>query len=231
MSRKTLLISPADSNIYEFFERQFNVISSDYLECFISFERNHADMQALKIKDKLFINADCKALIRDLEKRNISFTICQGIGSKYPDNVALNAAFIGNKLICKESALHPIVKDYCKSENIEIINVNQGYAKCSALIIDENSIITDDESIANASKKAGIDVMKIEKGDIYLDDKNYGFIGGSSAVIGDSVYFFGDINSHINADKIKAFIEKRQLNIICTGTHNLIDIGGVISLD
>ena len=231
MERKTLLVSPADSNIYKFFERQFNVISSDCLEDFISFERYHADMQALKINDKLFVNANCKALIKSLGKHNISFINCKGIGTKYPENVALNAAFIGNKLLCKESALHPIVKDYCKNESIEIINVNQGYAKCSTLTVDENSIITDDESIAKASVKMGIDVLKIEKGDIYLDSNNYGFIGGAGAVIGDKAYFFGDINCHRNADEIKTFIKKRKINIICTGTYKLTDIGGVIALD
>lgn len=231
MNRKTILMSPADSKIYEVFERQFNVIPTDCLEDFISYEQYHADMQALKINDILFINANCKNFISSLNKANISFISCENIGCKYPYNVALNALFIGNKIFCLEKALHSLVKEYCLSNGIEIINVKQGYTKCSTLKIDENSVITDDESIFNATSKAGIDALLIEKGDIYLDENNYGFIGGASATIGDSIYFFGDINKHRNADKIKEFIENKNKTIECVSCDFLMDIGGIITLD
>ena len=231
MNKKTILMSPADSKIYEFFERQFNVIFTDCLNDYISFEQYHADMQALRIKDKLFINANCKRLISALNKANISFITCDNIGSKYPYNVALNALPIDNKLICLEKALHPLVKEYCLISGIEIINVKQGYTKCSTLKIDERSIITDDESIYNAALKTGINALLIEKGDIFLNEDNYGFIGGASATIGERIYFFGDINKHRNADKIKEFIEKKNKIIECVRTERLTDIGGIITLD
>ncbi|MBQ7384938.1 MAG: hypothetical protein IJW04_00335 [Ruminococcus sp.] len=231
MDKKTILMSPADSKIYEFFERQFNVICTDCLEDFIPYERYHADMQALKIKDKLFINAKCKKLINKLTELGINYIICEGIGNNYPNNVALNAALIGNKLLCNEKALHPLIKDYCNSSGIDIVHVKQGYTKCSTLVIDENSIITDDESIHKSAVKAGIDVLLIKKGDIFLNENNYGFIGGASVVIGKTVYFFGSINTHQDYDKLKGFILKKNMNIECTGTQRLIDIGGIIILD
>ena len=231
MQRKTILMSPADSKIYNFFERHFNVISTDCLKEFISYEQYHADMQALKINDKLFINADCKKLISSLNKANISFISCENIGYRYPLNVALNALPIENKMFCLEKALHPLVKEYCLNSDIEIINVKQGYTKCSTLVVDNNSIITDDESIHKTASKSGIESLLIEKGDIYLDEKNYGFIGGASAKIGKTIYFFGDINAHRNADKIKKFIHKKNLTIECVTSDSLKDIGGIIALD
>lgn len=231
MNRKTILMSPVDSNILNFFSNNFNVIPSDCLDELISYERYHADMQAIRIKDKLFINSDSIDLIKELVNKGIDFEICTGIGHKYPDNIALNAALIGDKLLCKESSLHPQINEFCIHNDINIINVNQGYTKCSILVIDDNSIITDDESIADKATHSGINVLKIEKGDIYLDDNNYGFIGGASARIGDTVYFFGDIDTHRNADKIKSFVNKFNLNIISTDSHQLIDIGGIVVLD
>lgn len=231
MNKKTILMSPADSKIFNYFEKRFNTIPTDCLLELIPYERYHADMQSIKIKDKLFINKNCKSIISSLDKRNISYTLCDNIGCRYPDNVALNAVLIGNKLMCKESALHPLVKEYCHSASIEIINVKQGYAKCSTLVVNENSIITDDESIYKVALQNDINALLIEKGDIILDDDNYGFIGGASAVIGDSVYFFGDINTHKNANKIKTFIKNRNLNIVSTTHDKLTDIGGIVTID
>lgn len=231
MNRKTILISPADSNIYNFFERQFNVISSDNLKKFISYERFHADMQALNINGKLFINSSCKELIDKLNLLNFDFSLCNNIGNSYPENVVLNAALVGNKLLCNAKALHQKVREYCENNNIEIINVKQGYAKCSTLILNNNTIITDDESIAKISLINNINVLKIEKGDIYLDADTVGFLGGASAKIGDTVYFFGDINTHRNADSIKRFITDAGLKIKCVSKSKLIDIGGAVILD
>lgn len=230
MNRKTILMSPADSNIYNFFERQFNVISSDCIEEFIAFEKYHADMQAVNINGKIFVNSCCEGLVNKLETLAINYVKCENIGYRYPDNVALNAALVGNKLLCNKKALHPLIAKHCYDENIEIIHVNQGYTKCSTLVLDDNSIITDDESVAKASLISNISVLKIDKGDIILDDKNVGFIGGASAKIGDTVYFLGDIDSHKNATEIIRFIANLNLHIECVTSSKLLDIGGIVIL-
>lgn len=231
MNKRNILMSPADSKLFDFFKKQFNVISSDYLEDYISFERYHADMQALRIADKLFINSACKKLIKTLEEIGLNYTLCDGIEPKYPKNVALNASLIGDNIICNEKALHPKVKEYCLNSGIKIINVKQGYTKCSILALNENSIITDDESIAKALLINNINVLKIEKGDICLDSVNVGFIGGASSRIGDTVYFFGDINRHRDSSEIIKFIDDASLNIECITDNQLIDIGGIVLLD
>lgn len=231
MNRNNILMSPADSNIYKFFERQFNVISSENLEEFISFERFHADMQALNLNGTIFVNSACNELIKKLNSLNINFILCENIGNRYPKNVALNAALIGCRLFCNANALHYKVREYCNDNKIEIINVKQGYAKCSTLILNDNTAITDDESIAKALLINNINVLKIEKGDIYLDNNTTGFIGGAGAKIGDTVYFFGDINTHRNADIIKGFIEKAGLKIKSVSKSKLTDIGGAVILD
>ena len=231
MNRKTILISPADSNIYNFFERHYNVISSEYLEDYISFERYHADLQALRIKDKLFVDSKCRNLCNKLMKLNIEHILCNNIGSSYPQNVALNAALTGNKLICNIKALHPKVKEYCISSGINLINVKQGYACCSTLVVSDNAIITDDVSIAKAAKLNDIEVLKIDKDNIILDEKNIGFIGGGSAKIGDSVYFFGDINQHRNSEDIIKFITEHKLNIVNVSDRQIVDIGGLVIIN
>ncbi len=231
MNRKTILMSPADSKLYEYFERRFNVISSDGLKNFISYEQHHADMQALNINGTIFVNSACSNLINTLSSLNINFVLCENIGSKYPQNIALNAALVGNKLLCRAKHLHEKVRNHCDIRGVEIIDVKQGYTKCSTLVLNNNTIITDDESIAKVSLINNINVLKIEKGDIHLDGSNIGFIGGATTKIGDTVYFFGDTKTHRNADEINKFIAATSLKIECVTQNKLSDIGGIVLID
>lgn len=231
MSEYKLLMSPADSDIYKFFEKRFDVLSTDYLEAFIIYERYHADMQLLNINAKLFVNQDCSKLINALDESGFEYIKCDNIGGKYPKNVALNGCLVGNKLFCKSNALPRYVNQHCTKENIEIIGVKQGYAKCSTLVLDTNCIITDDENIALSAKQENIEVLKIEKGDIFLDDKTVGFIGGASAVIGKTVYFFGDIYTHRNHKEILSLIKTKGLNYKCVYNKRLKDIGGIVQVN
>ncbi len=230
MCKKTILISPVDGRIYYYFKDSFNAIKSDCLKELVSYERYHADMQLLNLNGNLFVNSNCKAVINALDKLNIAYTLCEDIGNKYPDNVALNAALVGDVLICKEKALHPCVREYCIKNNIKVLNVNQGYTKCSTLIINENTIITDDESIEKVSLINNINVLKISKGDILLDSETVGFIGGASTVIDETVYFFGDITSHRDGIKIIEFLALHNLNYKCVIPGRLVDIGGIVHI-
>lgn len=226
--KQKLIISPEKPVITAFFKDKFDVIETKPTKSSIPYERYHADMQVLKINNTVFIDANCRHLAKNLENREDELILCENIGCKYPENVALNAALVGNNLLCKESALHPKVKEYCKRNKINIINVNQGYTKCSSLIIDENSLITDDESIFKTSLINNISVLKIEKGDILIDKTTDGFIGGATLRYKNKVYVFGDIRNHRNAHEIKEFLRIRGLEIISTNQDAIIDIGGAV---
>ena len=45
----------------------------------------------------------------------------------------------------------------------EIINVKQGYAKCSICVVSDNAIITADKGIAKAAIQNRIDVLEITR--------------------------------------------------------------------
>ena len=46
----------------------------------------------------------------------------------------------------------------------------QGYAKCSCVVVDEDSIITSDRGIWREAVNAGMDVLLIEKSQVILRD-------------------------------------------------------------
>ncbi len=109
--------------------------------------------------------------------------------------MALNCLYISGKLYGREEAIDVSVKKITAMKNgIEIVDVKQGYTRCSTAVIGKNSAITADSTIYNALTKNGIDVLKIDSGSVRLDGYGYGFIGGACTMIDDdTVAFFSVI--------------------------------------
>ncbi len=193
-------------------------------------EQYHADMQISIIDDTAFIPEDCTQRDKVLRDHGYNIIYCKALSGKYPDNISLNVALIGNKLFCKESAVDVNIKDFCATKGIQIVNVNQGYTKCSTLILNDNAIVTADETIYRAAQNNHINALKITAGNIYLQNADYGFIGGCSGVIGDTVYFFGNINTHPQSAMITDFISTQGMNIISLTDGIMKDIGGFVCI-
>ncbi len=191
----------------------YKIIPSKNIEAFPFPERKHADMQMLRINDRFFTLKDC---IRQP-------------GKVYPDNVLLNCLYLGGKLYGKINAIDPTVLNYCEHHQIPVIPVNQGYARCSTLIVSEHAAITADSSIEKVLVKNGVEVLRISPGHILLKGYDYGFIGGAGFGNADFITFFGNISRHPDYEKILHFCDKhhRFIRMICE-EQPLTDIGGVV---
>lgn len=206
----------------------FNPIFSEDISALLPFERKHTDIQCLKINNTFFVLNSCKRLISELKKLGKRVIETEkSIQKYYPDNVLLNALFIKNKLYCKKTALDNSVKKYCDKNGIEIINVNQGYTKCSTAVIND-CFITADNGIFKALTENGVEGLFINSGDILLPGADYGFIGGCCFCYNDTVFFTGNINSHSDSKIIKEFIYKKGLKIESLTDGELYDIGGFV---
>ena len=209
------------------------VIPSDKILCFNQPEQRHIDMQMLKIKNNIFLLKEARSLYKKLQVLDYNVILTEKTATgKYPECVLLNALFLDNKLYCKEVSLDANVKDFCKENNIEIVNVNQGYTACSTAVISEKAVITADDSIYNTLTNNGIDVLKISSGYIQLKGYNYGFIGGACTQINEnSVAFFGDITLHPDYKAIKKFCTIHNIKILSLEKgRTLTDAGGAIKL-
>lgn len=206
----------------------YKIISSDHVEELLPFESRHSDMQCLKIKDKFFVLKNCCDLFSKLISEDLDVAITEKSAfSKYPSNVLLNCLYINNKLYCKESAIDNSVKKFCTDENIEIINVNQGYSKCSTAVIGD-TFITSDKGIYKALRENGVEGLLINSGDIDLNGVDYGFIGGCCFADEYNVYFTGDVTKHKDYEIIENSCYNQNKNIICLTNKKLYDIGGFI---
>lgn len=189
--------------------------------------RNHADMAAYRLSDGKII-LDKRQLEAGNKLKKLGTDVIytdDDISGAYPDDILLNAAKIGDTVIGKMSNISRAIKDDAKN----LIDVRQGYAKCSICVVNDNAFITDDKSIYDKCKD-NFDVLLIDKGDILLEDKDYGFIGGASGKLWDTVYFFGSLSYHRDGDKIKAFLEKHNAEYVYLFDEKLIDIGGFVEV-
>lgn len=182
--------------------------------------------------DTLFIASEM-AEYKDIFSSFVSeiIVIPERLGCDYPSDVLLNCVTVGRKLVCNVDTVSPTVLKYFTEMGYDVINVNQGYTKCSVLPVSDNAIITDDPSIAKACVLHCVDVLTVSKGAVKLAGYSYGFIGGASGkIFPDTVAFCGDIDTHPDSASIRAFLSKYGINALSLDNNRLYDIGSIIPL-
>ena len=151
------------------------------------------------------------------------------IGREYPFDIAYNVARVGRTALHKFSYTEPEILEYYNKNNIKLINVNQGYSKCSVCVVNDEAIITSDQGIYN-SAKGELDVLLVKAGYVKLKNMPYGFIGGASGIIDGTLVFNGNIKEHSDYNNIKSFCANHHVNIYPLHDGDLEDIGSVIQL-
>lgn len=191
----------------------------------------HADILSFNTGDgKIFIDSSIKVETEPFLK-GYEVISCELIKSPYPNDVKLNGALLGDKLVCNNKMISTEILAWATHNNIHIINVKQGYTKCNICILNNDAVITEDDGIARLLKNYQIDVLKLKSGYVELSEKHYGFIGGASAKISDNeIYFSGDITSHPEFYEINKFLNKYGFSMIYNQNRALRDFGGLIAL-
>lgn len=156
----------------------------------------------------------------------------QKLECKYPGDIAYNVGRMHGIAIHKFDYTDKVLKYLLMKEGLELININQGYTKCSIAIIDERSAITSDKAIYNFLDDKGYSMLMVEAGNIILKNQNYGFIGGSTGNYSkDTILFSGVLDIHPDKARILKFIKNKNKNIHYLSDKYIVDIGTIISLN
>ena len=165
-----------------------------------------------------------------LKENNVNYIESTNtLGSKYPENIFLNALnskdyFIHN-LKYSDSAFKKYITDK------KIINVKQGYTKCSILPLRENVLITNDPGIHKTLSSDDFDVLLLPYGDIILEGFEYGFIGGVGGMISqDKLALFGDLNHYSYGKEVLKFLNEHNITPIYLKNGKLTDRGSLFVL-
>ncbi len=198
---------------------------------------SHVDIFCTKADDIIIFEKDAYDYFSSkFDFKKSDSIICGGskVDTNYPYDVPYNICFIGNNAIHNFKYTDKKILDIIKEKGLNMININQGYSKCSIAVVDDNSCIVTDKSIYGILENNDIDVLLLEnKPDIkLLNDNKYsdmsGFIGGAIARVKDSVVVFGDIKYTNNENEIRKFVENRNLKLVDFKEKDLIDYGGII---
>ena len=153
------------------------------------------------------------------------------LGGCYPEDCRFNAHVMGNMLVCNRETVSVNILEAARSRGLETVHTRQGYPACTTLYLGAAAAISADRGVIRALERVGIDCLEIEKGGIALPPYEYGFIGGACGVFHDTVYFFGDLDTHPSSDIIRAFLDKRGYRAVSLFSGTLIDLGGIVFLE
>ena len=205
----------------------------------------HVDISYVKINNTVITSPDRFVDLSKIIECDVGKT---DLEREYPKDIPYNVCIMGTNAIHNFKYTDEIVKEKLEKEEFNLIDVKQGYTKCSIAVIDENSCITSDMDIAKKLMDNGIDVLFVCEPDIKLLKRTnpnetvqnrmffehsdmQGFIGGAMARIDDEIILFGDVNKLLNKDKIINFINSKGIKFKCFEGLDVIDYGSVVVID
>ncbi len=149
------------------------------------------------------------------------------LDSRYPQDIAYDACLIGTFLFCKREATAPEILQ----QSYTVIDVRQGYAKCSIAIVTEKAAITEDKGLAQSMRQTGIDVLLLEPGGVDLPGYDRGFIGGACGKIApDILAFFGDVSRHPQYGQMAEFCRNYGVGLLSLSQDALTDYGSLLPI-
>lgn len=147
------------------------------------------------------------------------------LSGKYPGDILLNAFAFKKIFIHNLKHTDQVILDYYKNRGYELVNIKQGYAKCSCLVT-EDFVITSDGGIYESLRDL-IPIYKIDHGQIKLQNFNYGFIGGATGALGKKIFFTGDFSHHSSHEEILKIISNYDYEIEILSDETIEDFGSI----
>lgn len=195
----------------------------------------HPDIVIHPINHKTLVIAPSVFDYYKLALKDFDVKVIKGekrLGREYPDDIAYNIGRIGNLAIHNFKHTDSLTKYYLSKENLEFVDIKQGYSKCSLAVLGEKAAMTSDYGIYNKLSDLGYNILLIQAGYIGLQGQTYGFIGGTNGNISkDKTVFSGSFNNHPNRDAIVRFMEKNKIDFEILSKERITDIGTIIALN
>lgn len=193
---------------------------------------SHVDIFVCRVRDEIIVEPtqnfkDISNLVFGEEK----------VLMQYPQDIKYNVCIIGKKAIHNLKYTDEILKKELINKGFELINTTQGYTNCSIAVINDKSAIVTDKGLNKILQKHGIETLylnnelniKLLNGNKYSNKK--GFIGGCISRIGNKIMVFGELEKIDPENKIRKFIQERNLEIIDFNGLDIIDYGGLIEVE
>lgn len=194
----------------------------------------HSDLLIFKIDNKLVTRKSYYRTAKEkidliCDKGGLELVLSKSeAGDKYPNDCGLCAAVSGRNIICRKASVDGKILRLACDLGYNLLNVPQGYSKCSCAVLADGAIITADRGIAKVTLENSIDTLLISEGNVELPGYAYGFIGGATGLCGNMLYFCGNLESHPDHTEIEEFARKHSTKCVSLSEEKLYDVGSLL---
>ncbi len=197
---------------------------------------SHTDIFCLKLGNTVICE---KNSISDILDNKYDCINGDNVENIYPKVAAYNVCVIDNFAIHNLKITDKKILNKLNDMKYTLIDVKQGYSRCSILPLGNKSCITSDKGIYNKLIQNDFDVLYLDSSELdiklFNKDGTYsnmsGFIGGCSCVLNDTVIFFGDVDKLKCKEKLINYINLKGYKIKDFKNMDVIDYGSCIFLD
>lgn len=190
----------------------------------------HTDLSCCRFQDALICSPSMYAFLSQFA---LPIPLIRGKKEPseiYPNDIYYNAAAIGNFLFCREDFTEKEILVHAKETGMEIVNIRQGYAKCSIVKVSETALISADKNIQKAAMSCGLSCLPTDNSPVLLPGFPNGFLGGASICTDCTVFFIGDLTLHKDCEKIQNFCRENGKKTGWIRDMALYDLGSPIFL-
>lgn len=233
-AKKLIVSYKADKEFFDMLEKlELEYIITKKLKTLQKPVDDHPDMVIHPIsKNKLIV----EKTLYDYYKKILGEEIClikseDKLKEKYPDDILLNVSRVDDMFFHKKDFIDKKLRQELIDLGLKEIFVNQGYSRCSTMVIGENIVITQDYKLHKTYIKNNIKSYLIPFGGISLPGYDTGFIGGSCGMINSKeLIFYGDIDRYIHGDILKRILKENDISYNCPKDIDFIDRGSIIAI-
>ncbi|MDY6065351.1 MAG: hypothetical protein SPI59_03370 [Finegoldia sp.] len=189
---------------------------------------DHPDLQVFKLNENTLI-CDKKLYLyyRSVFDFGINIITTElNIEKGYPHDCRLNNFLAKDYVFANPKAVDPIVLR--ETSDKKLVSIKQGYAKCSTVVINCDTIITSDKGIYKKSLEKNLDAYLIEQGNIRLEGYDYGFIGGTCGYRDKKLYFYGNLEGYAYKDDLMQILDKYDIECKYPKDCDFRDLGSII---
>jgi hypothetical protein len=208
-------------------KHEFEPVAIEKTELVSSYLAGHPDLQIFQFKNIIFCHPDISVkFLRKIEKY-AEIKICSTkLSPDYPNDIPYNIVSVPGFAMHVLKHTEQGIKEHLENESVQLINVRQGYSKCSCIPAG-HSVITADETIYKKCVENEIKSLKISPGFVNLPGYKYGFLGGASGVYEKRIYLTGNLDNHPDKLNIENFTNSLNFNIFYLSDNAPLDLGTI----
>lgn len=168
--------------------------------------------------------------LRMLQKQRVRFEVGgKSVENKYPGTATYNAS-IGNRYLI-HNLNYTDVSILDASHELEHIHVNQGYARCNLISLNDGVFITSDPGIHKTLIGNGLACKLFPAENIVLPGFDHGFVGGACGVWDQKIFLCGSLRHYSWSKSFASLVESAGFQIIELSDGLLHDVGSMFFID